>query len=97
MASKPNKRIVQRRDDSKTEVRKPGASRASAIVDNQAQGVDRARDILGRDGGGELQVRGLDGKIRKQDTIKPGKRPQIFQGLNASQIDKIFWETKQAA
>ena len=80
MADKPNTRIVQRRDDGKTEVRKPGASRASAIVGSQAEGIERAREILGNDGGGELQVRGLEGKIRQQDTIKPGKDPETSMG-----------------
>lgn len=80
MADKPNKRVVQRRDDGKTEVRKPGATRASAIVDNQADGINRARDILSNDGSGELQVRGLDGTIRKQDTIEPGNDPRSSKG-----------------
>ena len=75
-----DKRIVQRRDDGKTEVRKPGAARASAIVNNQADGIDRAHDILSNDGGGELQVRGLDGTIRKQDTVKPGNDPKSSKG-----------------
>lgn len=80
MADKPNKRVVQRREDGKTEVRKPGASRPSAIVDNQADGIDRAREILANDGGGELQVRGLDGRIRRQDTIPPGNDPKSSKG-----------------
>lgn len=80
MTDKVNKRVVQRRDDGKTEVRKPGASRASAIVGNQAEGIARARDILGNDGGGELQVRGLNGTIRKQDTVEPGNDPESSKG-----------------
>lgn len=80
MGDKPNKRVVQRREDGKTEVRKPGATRASAVVSNQAEGIDRARQILENDGGGELQVRGLDGAIRKQDTVKPGNDPRTSRG-----------------
>lgn len=76
----PNRRIVQRREDGRTEVRKPGASRASRIVDNQAEGIDVARQILGNDGGGELQVRGLNGQIRKQDTVEPGNDPRSSKG-----------------
>lgn len=75
-----NKRVVQRRSDGKTEVRAPGAARASAIVDNQAAGVARARQILSKDGGGELLIRGLNGQIRAQDTIKPGNDPESFRG-----------------
>lgn len=78
--SGPNKRIVQRRDDGDWEVRKPGAERASAIVATQADGIDRARDILAGDGGGELQVRALDGTIRQQDTIAPGNDPRSSKG-----------------
>jgi uncharacterized protein YdaT len=75
-----NKRIVQRREDGKTEVRKPGAARASTIVENQKQGIERAREILSNDGGGELQVRGLKGTIRKQDTVAPGNDRRTSEG-----------------
>ena len=75
-----NRRIVQKRTDGRTEVRKPGATRASVIVDNQAAGVNRARKILSNDGGGELQVRGMNGQIRKQDTITPGNDPKSSKG-----------------
>ena len=75
-----NKRIVQKRDDGDWEVRKPGSDRASAITDTQAEGIDRAREILGNDGGGELQIRALDGTIRAQDTIAPGNDPESSRG-----------------
>ncbi|MFQ6329669.1 DUF2188 domain-containing protein [Nocardia sp. CWNU-33] len=75
-----NKRIVQKRDDGDWEVRAPGADRASAVVPTQAAGIDRARDILGKSGGGELQVRRLDGTIGRQDTIPPGNDPSSSKG-----------------
>lgn len=75
-----NKRIVQRRDDGRWEVRQPGADRASAVVPTQADGISRGRDILGNVGGGELQVRGLDGRICEQDTIAPGNDPSSSPG-----------------
>ena len=75
-----NKRIVQHRDDGNWEVRKPGADRASAVTRTQAEGVARAQEILGNDGGGELQIRALDGTIRAQDTISPGNDPRSSQG-----------------
>lgn len=71
-----NKRVVQQRPDGKHEVRAPGAARASAVTRTQAEGVDRAREILKNNGGGELQVRGRDGTIREQDTIAPGNDPR---------------------
>lgn len=75
-----NARIVQRREDGDWEVRKPGASRASAITSTQAEGMARAREILGNDGGGEMKVRGRDGTIRSQDTIPPGNDPRSSKG-----------------
>lgn len=75
-----NKRMVQKRDDGKWEVRKPGAARASAVERTQAEGMSRAREILGNDGGGEMQVRALDGTIRSQDTIAPGNDPRASKG-----------------
>ncbi|CEI47059.1 Putative uncharacterized protein [Propionibacterium freudenreichii] len=77
---KPNKRIVQQRDDGDWEVRKPGAPRASAITPTQTDGIGRARTILSNDGGGELQVRSKKGTIRAQDTIAPGNDPQSSKG-----------------
>ncbi|WP_332643566.1 DUF2188 domain-containing protein [Aeromicrobium sp.] len=78
--TQPNKRTVQRRDDGNFEVRKPGGARASAVTRTQAEGIDRAREILRGDGGGELAVRALDGQIRQQDTIKPGNDPRSSKG-----------------
>ena len=51
----PNRRIVQPRSDGQWEVVKPRADRASAVTDTQAAAIDRARDILGNNGGGELR------------------------------------------
>lgn len=76
----PNKRTVQKRSDGQYEVVKPGASRASAVTRTQADGIDRARTILGNDGGGELAVRAGDGTIRRQDTIAPGNDPRSSEG-----------------
>lgn len=78
--TQPNKRTVQRRDDGKYEVVKPGATRASAVTNSQSAGIDRAREILANDGGGELAVRGNNGRIRQQDTVKPGNDPRSSRG-----------------
>lgn len=75
-----NKRVVQKRDDGNWEVRQPGSDRASAIVPTQADGIDRTREILGNAGGGELQIRGLNGQIRAQDTVDPGNDPRSSKG-----------------
>ncbi len=70
-----NRRIVQQREDGRWEVKAPRADRASAITDPQATAIDRARDILSNDGGGELTIKGTDGKIRDSDTVPPGNDP----------------------
>jgi len=67
-----NKRVGQRRDDGKWEVRAPGANRASAIVSTQAEGIDRARDILANSGGG--------GAVPGSDCPSTS-RPGIVEGL----------------
>lgn len=78
--SEPNKRVVQRRDDGEWEVRRPGSSRAGAVAPTQADAINRAREILGNGGGGEMQVRGRDGTIRAQDTIPKGNDPRRSKG-----------------
>jgi len=75
MSKGPNRRIVQQRSDGDWEVVKPGADRASAVEGNQGDAIGRARTILGNDGGGELTIKGRDGKIRDSDTVAPGNDP----------------------
>lgn len=75
-----NQRIVQHRDDGQWEVREHGADRESDVTRTQAEGIDRAREILGNDGGGEMQVRARNGTIRSQDTIAPGNDPRSSKG-----------------
>ncbi|WP_332107473.1 DUF2188 domain-containing protein [Mycobacterium simiae] len=76
----PNSREVVPNPDGGWDVKKPGASRASAHYDRQSDAVDRARQILGNDGGGELRIHGQDGKIRASDTIAPGNDPYPPKG-----------------
>lgn len=78
--TKPNKRTVQRRDDGNYEVRRAGADRASAVEPTQSAAIARGREILRNSGGGELAVRGNNGQIRAQDTIKPGNDPRSSKG-----------------
>jgi len=70
-----NRRIVQQREDGRWEVKAPKADRASSTHDRQADAIDRARQILGNDGGGELTIKGEDGRIRDSDTVAPGNDP----------------------
>lgn len=71
----PNRRIVSPRPDGKWDVSKPRAERASGVFDTQREAIERGKEILGNDGGGELQIRGRDGRIRDSDTVAPGNDP----------------------
>lgn len=80
MAGRANSRDVARREDGTWGVTKPGSQRASAVVPTQAEAIQRAREILGGDGGGELRIHGLDGQVRDQRTIAPGNDPYPPKG-----------------
>jgi len=57
------------------DIKKPGADRSSGHFDRQSDAVDRAKEILGRDGGGEAVIHGIDNLIRDSDTVAPGNDP----------------------
>jgi hypothetical protein len=70
-----NDRHVVRNPDGGWDVRAPGAQRSSGHADTQADAIDRAREIVGNSGGGEVVIHGRDGKIRDSDTVSPGHDP----------------------
>lgn len=73
-------RTVSQRDDGSWANKKDGAERASSLHDTQKQAADAARDALKNSGGGELKIKGEDGKIRAKDTIPPAKDPRRTKG-----------------
>jgi hypothetical protein len=73
--AKDNNRHVVPDPDGGWNVQKPGASRASSHHDTQADAIDRARQIVGNQGGGEVTIHGRDGRIRDSDTVLPGNDP----------------------
>ena len=77
--SSPNKRTVTPHSDGWS-VEKPGSSRASSVHQTQQQAIDAARQTLANSGGGELAIKGRDGAVRSQDTIKPGSDPRRSRG-----------------
>lgn len=72
MASKGRHVVPQ---DGQWAVKKPGASRASAVAETQAQAERAAKRMVANEGGGEVRIHGRDGKIRDSDTVKPGNDP----------------------
>lgn len=75
----PNKRTVTPHPQGWS-VEKPGASRASSVHDTQQQAIDAARANLQNNGGGELAIKGRDGRVRAQDTVAPGNDPRRSRG-----------------
>lgn len=67
-----NNRYVQQRPDGSWEVIKQDHERASAVTRRQSDAIDRGREIVSNAGGGELRIKGRDGRIRDSDTIPPG-------------------------
>ena len=56
-------------------VKAPHAERASGVFDRQSDAIDRAKDIVGNLGGGEVRIQGMDGRFRDSDTVPPGNDP----------------------
>jgi uncharacterized protein DUF2188 len=54
---------------------KAGGDRTSSHHDTQAQAIERAREMLKKEGGGELTIKGRDGRIRDSDTVPHGNDP----------------------
>jgi hypothetical protein len=73
--SKDRDRIIFRRDDGKWANKRNDGDKASSIHDTQGEATHAAREMLRNQGGGELTIQGLDGKIRSKDTISPGNDP----------------------
>jgi len=73
--SKGRDRIVYQKDDGKWANKRIDAEKASSAHQKQSEAIGAAKEMLKSQGGGELIVKGLDGKIRSKDTIPPGKDP----------------------
>jgi hypothetical protein len=74
-----NDRHVVKHDDGWAVV-KEDHQRASAVKPTQREARQRAREIVGNLGGGEMVTHGENGKIREKDTIAPGNDPRSSKG-----------------
>ncbi len=72
--SKGRDRTVFRRDGEWFNKRND-ADKASSRHDTQGEAEAAAKEMLQNQGGGELTIKGTDGKIRSKDTIAPGNDP----------------------
>ena len=74
MGGKGRDRTVFRKTEGWAEKRND-AGRSGGIYKTQGEAVDAARQTLRKQGGGELIIKGRDGRIRSKDTIAPGRDP----------------------
>lgn len=72
---KDKDRIVFQRPDGTWVNKTVAAEKAAGIHPTQAAAAAEAKKMLQRSGGGELIIKGQDGKIRSKDTIAPGNDP----------------------
>jgi Uncharacterized protein conserved in bacteria (DUF2188) len=70
-----NERHVVRNPGGGWDVVKPGAERSSGHFDTQDDAINRSREILQNDGGGEVVIHRPNGQIRDSDTVAPGNDP----------------------
>ncbi len=67
-----NDRTVSRRPSGEWANKRDGNERASSLHETQRAAEKAAREMLESSGGGELKVKGENGRIRSKDTIPPG-------------------------
>ncbi|KDP89766.1 MULTISPECIES: DUF2188 domain-containing protein [Clavibacter] len=80
MTNNNNDRHVVPSENGGWNVQAPGAGRASSHHDRQADAINRAREIIGNAGGGELVTHNRESKIRAKDTIPKGNDPRSSKG-----------------
>lgn len=73
--SKGRDRTVYRRDDGQWVNKRKDSDRASSVHASQSEAARTANQMLSNQGGGELTIKGLDGRIRSKDTVPPGNDP----------------------
>ncbi|MCY4369247.1 MAG: DUF2188 domain-containing protein [bacterium] len=73
--SKQSNRHVVPNPDGGWDVKAPNAQRSSAHTLTQAEAEQRAKEIVGNLGGGEVVIHRPDGTIRDSDTVPPGNDP----------------------
>jgi hypothetical protein len=72
---KDRDRTIFRRADGKWINKRNDSDQASSVSETQRGAIEDAKRMLGNQGGGELTIKGVDGKIRSKDTVPPGNDP----------------------
>lgn len=55
-------------------------TRASVSAETQKDAYNATRDLMARNGGGEIKLHGANGKIRDKNTISPASDPRKTKG-----------------
>jgi hypothetical protein len=74
MSKKSDRHVVPSRHGG-WDVVAPGGQRVSSHHDTQHAAIDRAREIVRHEGGGEVVVHDRRNLIRDSDTVAPGRDP----------------------
>jgi hypothetical protein len=64
-----NDRTIFKREDKMWANKRDGANRPASLHRTQAEAAEAGKQNLLSSGGGDLKIKGLDGKIRSKDTI----------------------------
>ncbi|MER8492163.1 DUF2188 domain-containing protein [Mesorhizobium australicum] len=74
MTKKPDRTVYQRPADKKWVDRRNDADRGF-VHDTQKDAIQSVKEKITNQGGGELTVKGRDGKIRSKDSVGGGNDP----------------------
>lgn len=77
---KKNDRFVSPRPGGTWANQRVGSARATSIHETQREAEVAARDDLRNSGGGELNIQGRSGQIRRRDTVPPAHDPSHIKG-----------------
>ena len=72
---KKNDRTVYRNEDGNWANKKNTNTRATSLHQTQKEAEQEAKRMISQDGGGELTIMGVKGKIVSKDTVSPGNDP----------------------
>ena len=77
--SKPQDRTIYKTDKGWVNKRND-ASKPASVHDTQRDAYNAAKENLIKQGGGEILIKGMDGRIREKNTIAPGHDPRSIRG-----------------
>ena len=76
---KLSNRIIYRVDNGWANKR-ADATRPTSIHNTQREAYFAAKEILVRQGGGQILIKGLDGRVKQKTTLNPEVNPMSIRG-----------------